>query len=640
MFNNDELIKLHKSRAGLIGNIIICLFLIVLGRLYYLQIFKGKEFHRYSLENRLREEIVRAPRGKIYSRNNILLVDNIPRFDVSMVPQFLKKRKETFKYLSEIIDVPADKIEKKYRRNVGAAKYHPIIIKKNITLAEITRIEQESRSLPGIRVTTFISRNYLDEEVSSHVLGYIAEISSTQLPKYRDRDDYEYRIGDFIGQSGLEAKHNSSLRGDNGFQFVEVDAFGRVKRYIDKNNQLFTNLENKESSPGNNIELTIDVDLQKVAAESLKDKTGGVIALDIETGEILSMVSTPSFSPAAFSKGLSKKYWNSIITNKERPLRNRNIQEHYSPGSTFKPFTAIAALEKGLISPWTKYRCHGSYKFGNRTYHSWKRWGTEKVTISDALMQSCNIYFYKIASELDIDDLNEYAVKFGFGAKSGIDLYNEVTGLMPSKDWKKKNYGKDWQKGETLSCAIGQSYVLSSTLQLALAYAAIANRGKLLKPQIIRNIKTHDGKLVKKFSKEVRREIKLKKSTWDSIQKGLYKVVNDPKGTAFGKRGSGIMMAGKTGTSQVRKQSADKLYSKCSLMPYKYRHHGLFVGFAPYDNPKIAVASIVEHGCGGSSAAAPIVKDVVTAYMNKYHPELVEKIKEKEKWRAKRRRNQ
>jgi penicillin-binding protein 2 len=620
MFAEDDIIKSHRKRAQLIASIISFCFIILLSRLWYLQIYKGETLHEYSVQNRLRKEIVRAPRGMIYSRDNKILVENVPRFDAILTRQYLRNKDKTLTRLSRILDMPLSSIKKIIKKYRGQARYRPILIKKNISPEEIAKIETESSELPGVSVDAFIAREYREKEAGAHLLGYISEISQDQLPKFRKRDGVNYRLGDFIGQFGLEEKYESVLRGVTGHEYVEVDALGRRKKYINTDN-LFDGVEDQPSKPGKSIRLTVDSDLQKVGYEALTDKVGSAVAIDVKTGEVLAYVSTPSFDPSQFSRGLSSEYWSSIINNKDKPLRDRNIQDHYSPGSTFKPFTAIAALEEKIIRGWSKLRCHGTFRLGRKVYHSWRRWGTEEVNIVDAMMQSCNIFFYKVATELDIDVLAKYAKMFGLGSRTGINLPREVTGLIPTKEWKLKRNGVEWQLGETLSCSIGQSYVLTSTMQLAVAYAAIANEGKLFKPILIKEIIDQSGEVIEKREAEVVRQIELQDSTWKLVKKGLYNVVNKPKGTAWYRRGYGLEMAGKTGTAQVVSSSADKVYEKCELKPYELRHHGVFVGFAPYEDPKIAVASMVEHGCHGSSAAAPVVAAIIDKYLAKYHPE-------------------
>lgn len=631
MFGDKELINIHKERSIQIGNIIIICFSVIVVRLGYLQIYKGKLYQKFSQQNRLRKEIVRAPRGMIFDRNDNILVDNTPRFDVMLTKQFLSDRENTVTSLAKILDMSEDSINSIIKKNSYQEKYIPIIIKKNISQREVAIIETENEKLPGISVNTFISRDYLDKEVGAHALGYISEISQTQLPKYKKRDDIDYKLGDFIGQFGIEEQVDKTIRGENGFEYVEVDALGRKKKYINEDD-LFEGISNQSPQPGRNIKLTVDRDLQNIAYEALKGKSGSLTAIDINTGEVLAMISTPAFDPSQFSRGLTQKYWSSLVNNEENPLRDRNIQEHFSPGSTFKPFTAIAALEEGIINKNTKMQCHGVMRFNGRAYRSWKRGNEMQVDIVDSLKNSCNIFYYKIATELDIDSLAKYAKMFGFGKRTGVKLPREVSGLVPTREWKLKRNGTKWQDGETLSCAIGQSYVLTSTMQLANAYATIASKGKRYRPFIVKEIMDQNLNTIKVTEPVLLDEVKLKPSTWDLVQEGLYKVANSPGGTAFWKRGLGNQMAGKTGTSQVvTAKSSDDLYSKCSERPYKYRHHGVFVAYAPFDNPQIAVAALVEHGCGGSSAAAPIVEKVISKYMEKYQPELKEQNTLKEK---------
>lgn len=631
MFGEEELVKIHKERATLISYIITAAFGLVLSRLWYLQVYKGETLHNYSIQNRLRKEVVWAPRGLIYSRDDQLLVDNIPRFDAILTPQFLLEKEVTLKKLSKMMSMDIDTITGILKKNSNQAKYRPIIIKKNISFAELAQIETQNADLPGVSVDTFISREYRDKEIGAHLLGYISEISQVQLPKLRERDQLDYRLGDFIGQFGIEEQLDKYLRGENGHEFVEVDARGRRKRYINTDN-LFKGIEDEKALSGMNVKLTIDRDMQIAAYNALEGKVGGVIAIDIESGQVLTMVSRPSFDPSQFSRGLTPEYWRSLVGNKEHPLRDRNIQEHFSPGSTFKALTGIAAFEAGEIDENTEVNCGGSFRLGRKVYHCWKKEGHGPTNLVKAIRESCNVYFQKAANRMDIDDIAKVAKAFGMGARTGISLPREVAGLIPTKEWKKKRYGQEWQAGETLSCAIGQSYVLSSTIQLATAYAAIANGGKIFRPYVVKDIYDTQGELVKTFTPELLSKTEMKNpKTLKFIREGLFQVVNNPKGTAFARRGQGILMAGKTGTSQVKSSSADKIYTKCENMDYESRHHGVFVGYAPYDNPKIAAAVIVEHGCHGSSAGTPVAEAVISQYMKKYQPEMYLKNLEEDK---------
>ena len=621
MFGEDDLVKSHKKRGGLIGHIILFCFFVILGRLWYLQLYQGERFFQYSLQNRLRKETILAPRGMIYDRNNELLVHNTPRFDAVITPQYLKNRDETLEKLSSILGMSVDSIKKVLTKNRDQARYRPILIKKNISLKEVSVIETENNKMPGVQVMTFISREYRDKEIGAHLLGYISEINRKQLPKYRKRDGYYYKLGDFIGQAGIEEKFDLSLRGRDGYEFVEVDARGRRRRYVGSKT-LLREIKNEAAIPGNNMRLTIDGELQKIAFQSLKDKVGSVVAVDVHTGEILAMVSRPSFDPGKFSRGISQSYWSSLIKNSNNPLRDRTIQEHYSPGSVFKTFTAIAALEEELVQPDQKFMCKGTYRLGRRIYHDWNKNGHGMTDVYKALKKSVDVYFYMIATTLDIDILAQYARDFGFGRKTGINLSRETSGLIPTREWKKKRNGEDWQAGETLSCAIGQSYILATPLQLAMAYAAVANGGILYQPYFVQEIFSSRGKVVEKYKPKVVAKAEVSLGTLNVVRKGLYQVVNEEGGTAWWYRGRGIRMAGKTGTSQVRSMTKKELFSKCEEMPYRDRHHGIFVAYAPYEEPKIAVAAVIEHGCQGSKAAAPVVRDVIQTYMKKYHPDL------------------
>ena len=615
----------------MIGNIIFAAFGLLLARLWYLQVYKGEQLHQFSIQNRLRKEVVWAPRGMIHSRDDQLLVDNIPRYDAILTPQYLLEREVTLEKLHKILMLEPGSIEKLLKKNQNQATYRPITIKKNIGFDELAQIESLNAELPGVSVQTFISREYKDKEVGAHLLGYISEISQQQLPKFRKRDAMDYRLGDFIGQFGIEEQLDKFLRGANGHEFVEVDSRGRRKRYINTDN-LFKGIEDEKPNQGMNVKLTIDRDMQMAGYAALEGKVGSIIAIDIESGEVLAMVSRPAFDPSQFSRGLTPEYWRSLITNTENPLRDRNIQEHYSPGSTFKAITGISAFEEGVIDENTEVFCSGNLRFGRKVYHCWKREGHGATSITKAIRESCNVFFQRAAMKMSIDTIAKYATMFGLGKRTGISLPREVSGLIPTEAWKQKRYGQVWQPGETLSCAIGQSYVLASTIQMAQAYGAIANGGKIYRPYVVKDIYTPKGELIKTFTPELLSDFKLKnEKTLKYIREGLFQVVNNPKGTAFARRGKGIQMAGKTGTSQVVRSTADKVYQKCEQMDYDYRHHGVFVGFAPYDKPRIAAAALVEHGCHGSSAATPVVEAVVTAYMQKYHPETYLQNLEKDK---------
>lgn len=622
MFGEDDVVKSHEERANHLAIIVLLAFGFVFARLIYLQVFKGDLLYRYSLENRLREEIIRAPRGVISSRDGIVLVSNYPRFDVMITRQYLLKDKtKTYQRLSEILSMTVESIEKVIKRNSFQAAYRPITIKKNISMREVALIETEGEDLPGVSVDIFVSRENTQGEMGAHALGYISEITQDQLQLYSLRDKTSYRLGDHIGQFGLEKEFDKYLRGINGSEFVEVDALGRKKKYVEKD-KIFQGITDIKSIPGHSMTLTLDTDMQRVAHEALSERVGTAVAMDIATGEIYTMVSHPSFEPSEFSKGVQKDYWNVLVNNPDKPLRDRAIQEHYSPGSAFKPFTAMALLADNVFNEKSLVNCSGGFTLGSKTYHCWKKHGHGSVDLKKAIKESCNSYFQKAALKLDIDSIAKYAKMFGLGTRTGLELPRETSGLIPTEEWKLKRNGKPWQKGETLSCAIGQSYVLVTMMQMVAAYAGIANGGEILRPYIVKEVKDENGNIVKQGLKKVISKAEINPAHLAAIREGLYDVVNSPGGTAYFHRTKGLEMAGKTGTSQVVGSTADKIYQKCELLPYERRHHGLFISYLPANDPKIAIAVLVEHGCHGSSAAAPVATKIGQVYMQKYQPKL------------------
>jgi penicillin-binding protein 2 len=322
-----------------------------------------------------------------------------------------------------------------------------------------------------------------------------------------------------------------------------------------------------------------------------------------------------------FSRGISNEIWNKLIADDNHPLRDKTIQDHYSPGSTFKPITAIAALEEKVIDENTTFSCSGSLRLGNRVYHCHKKHGHGTMNVVQALEQSCDVFFYRVAQKLGVDTIAKYSTMLGLGKKTGINLAHEEPGLIPTEAWKQKRFGVEWIAGETLSCAIGQSFVLTTVLQLANAYAAIGNGGDIWKPYVVKYIESPDGRILKEFKPELNSKATISRSTLEIVKKGLYQVINSPRGTAYAHRLVGMDAAGKTGTSQVFKLSPDKVFTECTKMDYKFRHHGLFVAFAPVDDPIISVAVIGEHACHGSSGASPIAFAIIKQYLEKYFPD-------------------
>jgi penicillin-binding protein 2 len=378
--------------------------------------------------------------------------------------------------------------------------------------------------------------------------------------------------------------------------------------------------------PVKNLILSIDQDLQNAAVRGFGNKTGGLIAIDPRNGEVLAMVSRPSFDPSDFSRGIDPDVWAKLISDETHPLRDKTIQDHYSPGSTFKTITAIAALEEGIIDKDTTFNCTGSISLGSRKVHCWKKEGHGNMNVVTAIMHSCDVFFYRVAQKFkSVDDIAKYAFHLGLGKKTGIELAREVPGLIPTEAWKQQRFNTPWSPGETLYVAIGQSFDLVTTIQLANAYAAIVNGGTLYKPHIVKEIQSDDGKILKDAIPQILDKTTLKRETVELVTQGLYGVVNTPGGTAYSLHTPGMEWAGKSGTVQLVTQKVDKLYGKsaCTRLPYIHRHQGLFVAYAPIKDPSIVVAIVSEHDCGGGShGAGPVAAEVIKTYLKKYYPDL------------------
>ncbi len=624
----DEQIREYQLRFRYLYIALFLAITILLARLWYLQILNGDRFKQYSEENRIKKVRIATPRGMIFDRNKKLLVDNRPAFDLEITPQELyadKNWRNIVERLARILKIAPDSLLETLQKAKGQPAFLPIKAKHDLTSEEVALIEAHKLDLPGISVQMEIKRTNIYGELAAHLVGYISEVNQHELPKLNKHQTTEvpYKTGDVIGKSGLEARLENDLRGIDGEEYIEVDAFGRRKR---GRKSIAKELKPKPGVPGKNLVLTIDQDLQLAAKASLdriygNKQIAAVIALNPKTGEVLAALSQPSFDPTVFARGVTSKIWKELNSNEYKPLRDKTIQDHYSPGSTFKAITAIAGLEEKLVDEHTTVNCSGQMQMGNRAYRCWKRGGHGNVNVHKALKESCDVYFYRLGQRLGIDTLAKYAKMLGLGTRTGINLAHEATGLMPTEAWKKKRFGQEWIAGETLSCAIGQSYVLTTPLQLANAYAAIANGGLLWKPFIVKYIESPDGKILKEFQPELISQVHISERTLQIVRDGLHAVVNEPGGTTYSVRIPGIDLAGKTGTTQVVRLSSDKIRIKCEAMPFNIRDNALFAAYAPPDDPKIAVAVVAEHACHGNTSAAPIAIEVIKTFLAKSMPE-------------------
>jgi penicillin-binding protein 2 len=627
MLGQNEQLQSYQDRFRYLYVILAGMAVILVMRLWYLQILRGEEFKQFAEENRLKKIKIEAPRGMVFDRNHKLLTDNQPTLSVQITPQYFRsvkqdKRDETVAKLSKIIRLPETTIKEALFKARRQPSFQPVVIKRNLSMNEVSMIEMEKLDMPGVEVTVGIQRTNVNGTIGAQLLGYIAEVDADEITRVNKNNKNPYMQGDFIGKSGIEQQMENYLRGENGIDYFEVDAFGRKKTNIRRTKEnVVPDIKPKPVVPGKNLVLTIDEDLQIAAAEAFgKDKTGAVVALDPTNGEVLSMLSWPSFSNTEFSVGISPEYWKELANNEDKPLRDKTIIDHYSPGSTFKIISALAGLEEGLINAQTIVVGGGSFWFGGRAFHDWKKEGHGPTDVVKSLYRSVDVFFYKLGTRMEIDTLSNYARALGLGAKTGIKMPGEIAGIVPSTEWKRRTMNTEWFPGETLSVIIGQGSLTATPIQLANMIATIANGGTLYRPRIVKTVENVDGTIIETTKPEVIRTTNFKPENLALVRKGIEEVVANEQGTAHAQFTPGIRMAGKTGTAQVIRFSADKVYANCHALPRRYRHHGLFVAYAPVEDPKIAVAVVAEHACSGSGGAAPIATALIRKYLAKIDP--------------------
>jgi len=628
VIGQNEQLQAYQDRFRYLYGVLIVMASILFLRLWYLQILKGEEFKRDAEENRLKKIKIEAPRGMVFDRDRRILLDNHPTFNVTITPQYFRaappgQREAIIEKLSRILRTTQKSINEALAKARNQPSFQPVVVKKNLTMDEVSLIEMEKLSLPGVEVATGIRRTNVHGTIGSHLLGYISEIDGDELPRVNKNAKRPYLQGDSIGKSGLEMQWENVLRGVDGVEYVEVDAFGRKKRINDRSaSQSVYEIPPKPAEPGKNIILTIDEDLQQAAAETFvrDDKTGSVVAMDPNNGEVLAMLSWPSFDPAEFSVGITPQYWRQLSTNENKPLRDKTILDHYSPGSTFKMVSAIAGLEEGLINENLVINAGYTFKFGSHTFHDWKKGGHGPTDVVKSLYRSVDVYYYKLGTQLDIDVLARYARDLGLGSRTGIQLPGEIPGLVPDIAWKRRAQNSDWYPGETLSVIIGQGALTATPLQLANMMASFANGGTVYRPRLLKYVEGQDGSVLDKSEPEVLKQTKFSANTVRLVKKGMQLVFDHENGTAHGSFIPGIEAAGKTGTAQVVKITNETRNLDCKQMERRFRNNGIFVAYAPVDDPKIAVSVVVEHGCSGSSAA-PVAMAVIKRYLQKLDPQ-------------------
>ncbi len=598
LVSDDHEARELRNRFQFVFIVVIAVFTLILFRLWYLQIIRGDRFRNLSESNRVRVRVVTAPRGIIYDARGRILVENRPAFDVKLVPEDVRSLPEAVSRVGRLLGLTDEEIEERIEKARGQPGWRPILIKGDVSRDELALVETRKLDLPGVFVDVDQRRSYRYGRLAAHLLGYMGEISEAELkrPEYQD-----YRQGEFIGKVGVERRYEADLRGVHGQKHIEVDAAGREVNF----------LREIPAIPGKDVYLTIDLDLQLAAEEAMKDRAGAVIAIDPRNGDVLAMVSAPAFDPDVFARGIAQAEWLSLTGDPRKPLNNKGIQGTYPPGSTFKAVMAAAALEARIVGPQTALECGGGFFFGGRLFRDWKVSGHGAVTLYDSLVQSCDVYYYRIGDRLGIDRIAAEALGMGFGRPTGIELEGEKAGVVPSTAWKRERLKQPWYPGETISVAIGQGYVTVTPIQLVNAYASLANGGRLWKPQVVLKVVDLDGTVLRERQPQL---IGITPTTPESraaIVEGLLGVLEDRRGTAYSHRIKDVRMAGKTGTAQV-----GKLYSvkQEESIPWFLRDHAWFVAFSPEKDAEIAVVTLAEHGGHGSTAAAPVVRRVVERY--------------------------
>lgn len=579
---------------------IVFVFSVLLLRLVYLQMIRGEEYRRLSMTNCVRLKSIKSSRGLIYDRNRILLVDNRPAFDLTIVLEDAKPLKQTLDHLAELTGDSCEDLTAIIEKEGGAAFYKPLVLKRDITRDLLAVIEAHQFDLPGIHIDIEPSRNYIHKKTAAHLIGYLGEINKDELDSGKFPN---VRSGDSIGRYGVEKSFEADLQGKRGGHQLEVDVNGRVIKI----------LKTVEPVSGNDLVMTIDLPLQQKAEGLLGENDGAVVALDPSNGDVLVMASSPSFDQNDFIGGISSKKWQVLRDDPGRPMNNKAIQAEYPPASTYKIITALAGLEEKVIDRNSTFFCPGFYKFGNRRYHCWSKYGHGTINVVDAIAQSCDVFFYQTGEKLGVDALAKYAQGSGLGRLTGIRLAHERPGLIPTSAWKKQRFKEPWQAGETLSISIGQGFNLVTPLQMAVFISAVGNNGTLYRPRLVKSVQDAKGQVIREIEPEITGGLPASKKNLAIVRQGLLEVVHGNRGTARQIRLPDVQIAGKTGTAQVFSRKAGEKFDNKKLKR-TLQDHAWFVCYAPAQDPKIAIAVIIEHGEHGSSAAAPVAQELIHAY--------------------------
>ncbi|MBT8155015.1 penicillin-binding protein 2 [Epibacterium ulvae] len=570
-------------------------------RMRFLQVDQADQFRLLAEENRIKFQLLAPARGEIFDRNGLILARNTPSYRINIVPEDAGDVEKVIRDLSLLIDLDSDDLERartEMRRNRNAP-FRPITLADQIQWEDISKVAVNAPALPGISTEIGLLRSYPMMDSLAHVVGYVGPVSDYDLSQIEDPEPILKEPRFQIGKVGFEAKSEGVLRGKAGTKQVEVNAAGRVMRELSR----------REGTAGADMQLTLNADLQTYVQARLGRESASAVVIDCENGDLAAICSSPSFDPNLFVRGISVADYRILTEDPYRPLANKSVQGIYPPGSTFKMVVAMAALEAGLIGTEDTVWCPGHLEVAGRRFHCWKRAGHGHVDLNGSLKGSCDVYYYDLAVKVGIDKISDMAKRFGIGVRHDIPMSAVAAGLAPNKEWKQRVHQQDWRVGDTVNASIGQGYMLASPMQLAVMSARLAT-GRAVTPRLIKSL---DGVEQPSGAGD---SLGFNENNLRVVRRGMYSVSNERRGTGYRNRivADGIRMAGKTGTSQVRNITAAERAAgviRNEDLPWERRDHALFVCFAPYDKPKYAVSVVVEHGGGGSKAAAPIARDVL-----------------------------
>ncbi len=588
-----------RRRLLIMGGVSGFLFTLLGARLFHLQVLRGVTYRDMAEDNRISMQPLPPYRGRMVDRYGAVLVENLPDYQLAIIPELTGGLRKQLQRLQPFLELSDEEIEKVIARARRQRSFLPLKVTGHLDWQTLSRIEARIHNFPGAIIRAQPLRSYPFKSTAAHILGYLGEFNASDKRRFPP-PRFRYRPGDLVGKTGLERSFEPQLRGKEGFREMEVNARGRQVR----------ELKSTAALPGRDLNLTLDVDLQHEAELALGNQAGAVVAIDVRSGEILAMASRPAYDPNQFIRGFTNRQWQALLADKKRPLTNKAIQGQYPPASTFKIVVALAALEAGVIDAEERLFCGGHLERYEKKFFCWNSYGHGRVNLRQAMAQSCDVYFYRVAERLGIDAIERQARKLGLGELTGVPLGGEKRGLIPSRRWKQRVQKSAWFPGETLITAIGQGYVLSTPLQLANMMATVANGGSLYQPALVRD----KGP----FQPRLKRRVHFNREHLDLVKKSLEAVMLGPRGTGHKARPYLVESAGKTGTSQVIRQRRNRHGRAIRSADGLYRHqdHALFVCYAPVVEPELAISVVVEHGGSGGEVAAPVASRLVDRYFS------------------------